>query len=106
MGVTFKENCPDVRNTKVIDVLEALKEYGIEADVTDPCADPAEMQRQYGVELVAVPSPAAYDGILLAVPHDAFRGMTAAEIRKLGKDPHVFFDMKSLFSKDESDLRL
>lgn len=106
MGVTFKENCPDVRNTKVIDVLAALKEYGITADVTDPCADPAEMRRQYGIDLVAAPEPATYDGILLAVPHEAFKAMDVAQIRGLGKNPHVFFDMKSVFAKDDSDLRL
>ena len=106
MGMTFKENCPDVRNTKVIDVISALREYGVETDVTDPWADAGDTTRQYGIALVTDTPQAAYDGILLAVPHDTFREMDVSAIRALGKDAHVFFDMKSVFAAGDSDLRL
>ena len=106
MGMTFKENCPDVRNTKIIDVVEALKEYCITIDVTDPWVNAQEMKRQYGIDLVTEPVPGSYDGMLLAVPHDTFKDRDVADIRGLGKKAHVFFDMKSVFSKEDSDLRL
>jgi len=106
MGMTFKENCPDVRNTKIIDVVEALKEYCITVDVTDPWVNAQEMKRQYGIDLVTEPVPGSYDGMLLAVPHDTFKDRDVADIRGLGKKAHVFFDMKSVFSKEDSDLRL
>ncbi|WP_298922008.1 Vi polysaccharide biosynthesis UDP-N-acetylglucosamine C-6 dehydrogenase TviB [uncultured Roseobacter sp.] len=106
MGMTFKENCPDVRNTKVIDMITALQDYGITTDVIDPCANTSEAKRQHGIELIETPEPASYDGIILAVPHEGFRSMDVAEIRALGKTPHVFCDLKSVFDKRDSDLRL
>ena len=106
MGMTFKENCPDVRNTKIIDVVEALKEYSIKVDVTDPWVNAQDMKQHYGIDLVTEPCPGSYDGMLLAVPHDIFKDRDVADIRGLGKEAHVFFDMKSVFSKENSDLRL
>ena len=106
MGLSFKEDCADVRNSKVIDVIRALREYGIDAEVTDPCAQTLEAKRQHGVTLIDAPQKASYDGIILTVPHDQFRRMSATDIRAFGKAAHVFFDMKSVFEEKDSDLRL
>jgi UDP-N-acetyl-D-galactosamine dehydrogenase len=106
LGVTFKENCPDIRNTRVVDVIRALEDYSIRVDVTDPHADPAETRRQHGIALNDAPAPSGYDGIILAVPHDDFRQMPVAQIRAAGKANHVFFDLKSVFARTDSDLRL
>ena len=106
MGITFKENCPDVRNTRVVDVVEGLEDYGITVDITDPFADPGDVATQYGRALVDVPQAGHYDGIILAVPHETFRRQGAAAIRSMGKQDHVFFDLKSIFSREDSDLRL
>lgn len=106
MGITFKENCPDVRNSKVVDVIAALRDYGITPDVTDPCADPEETKRQHGITLTTDIQPGTYDAVLLAVPHSAFVTLSADRVRAFGKSPHVFFDMKSSFPEQDSDLRL
>jgi UDP-N-acetyl-D-galactosamine dehydrogenase len=105
MGLTFKENCPDLRNSRVIDVIEELREFGVQVDVTDPWADPAEAQREYGVELTN-PVPGSYDGVVLAVAHDQFREGGARRLREFGHSSAVFYDLKSLFPRGESDLRL
>ena len=102
----FKENCPDLRNTRIVDVVEELRDFGLEVDVHDPWVDAAEAQREYGLDLVEAPSAGAYAGIILAVAHDAFRKMGSAQIRTLGTDKHLFFDLKNVFDADESDLRL
>lgn len=106
LGLTFKENCPDLRNTRVVDVIEELRDYGAVVDVHDPWADPLEAQEEYGIELVAEPAAGAYDGILLAVPHDVFRGLGVSQLRNHGTPRHVFFDLKSVFDETDSDLRL
>lgn len=106
LGVTFKENCPDVRNSKVIDVVEALQDYRLAVDVHDPEADVDATRAQHGLDLVMQPSKGSYDAVLLAVPHDAFRKMRAEDIHAYGRSPHVFFDMKSVFPMSDSDLRL
>jgi UDP-N-acetyl-D-galactosamine dehydrogenase len=106
MGLTFKENCPDLRNTRVVDVVRELADYGIRAEVTDPQADPGEAMREYGIALVAEPEPGAYDAILLAVAHRQFHELGAARIRALGKPEHVLYDLKYVLTREESDLRL
>lgn len=106
IGINFKKSSPEARNTKIIDVVEALKDYCIKVDVTDPWVNAQEMKRQYGIDLVTEPVPGSYDGMLLAVPHDFFKDRDVADIRGLGKEAHVFFDMKSVFLKEDSDLRL
>lgn len=105
MGLTFKENCPDLRNSRVIDVIEELRSFGVRVDVADPWADPAEAEREYGVELTK-PVPDTYDGIILAVSHDEFRQMGAARVRSFARNEAVFFDLKSVFESAVSDLRL
>jgi len=106
LGLTFKENCPDLRNTRVIDVVRELQDYGVIVDVHDPWADAAEAKREYGLELVAEPGAASYDGIILALAHDEYRQQGAAALRRYGGPGHVFHDLKSVFRIDESDFRL
>ncbi|WP_263289557.1 Vi polysaccharide biosynthesis UDP-N-acetylglucosamine C-6 dehydrogenase TviB [Tateyamaria pelophila] len=106
LGLTFKENCPDLRNTRVVDVVAELRDYGVHVDVHDPWVDPAEAQREYGIALVTTLEPEAYDGVILAVAHDSYLEAGAAALRGYGRPGHIFCDLKSVFARDESDLRL
>jgi len=106
MGLTFKENCPDLRNTRIIDIVSELAEYNIAVDVYDPWVSIEEAQREYGITPISEPTINAYDGIVLAVAHNEFRALGAENIRKYGKTEHVLYDLKYLLSAEESDLRL
>ena len=106
LGLTFKENCPDLRNTRVVDVVAELGDYGVQVDVHDPWIDPNEAKHEYGLDLITTPEPAAYDGVILAVAHDSYRAAGATALRGYGVPVHVFCDLKSVFARDESDLRL
>ena len=106
LGLTFKENCPDLRNTRVVDLIRELEDYGMRVDVQDPWVDPTEAQHEYGIELVTTPAVGTYDGVILAVPHADFISQGAPALHRFGKDAHVFFDMKSKFPQSDSDLRL
>ena len=109
LGLSFKENCPDVRNTKVIDIVHELKEYNIDVDVYDPCVDAEEPQQEYGISPIndiANLESNSYDGIILAVAHNQFVEMGVEKIRALGKSNHVLYDLKYLFDSDLSDIRL
>ncbi len=106
MGLAFKENCPDLRNTRVVDIVRELAEYNIEVDVYDPWVDPAEAKHEYGIEPITEVQPGTYDGIILAVAHDQFKNMSASEIRALGKPEHVLYDLKYVLTADDADLRL
>ena len=106
MGLTFKENCPDLRNTRVVDVVGELREFGIVVDVHDPWVDPAEAKDEYDLELIESPSSNVYDGIILAVAHDEFRELGEQDLRALGKDDCVIYDLKGLLPASQSDLRL
>ncbi|MCO8054011.1 Vi polysaccharide biosynthesis UDP-N-acetylglucosamine C-6 dehydrogenase TviB [Acinetobacter towneri] len=106
MGLSFKENCPDIRNTKIIDMVQALKEYELDLDIYDPWVDPKEVEHEYGLAPVNALKNNEYDAIILAVAHDQFKKMTAAEIHALGKTKHVLFDLKYILSKEYSDIRL
>ena len=106
LGLTFKENCPDLRNTRVVDVVAELRDYGVQVDVHDPWVDPKEAKHEYGLDLVTTPEPSAYDGVILAVAHDSYRDVGPTVLRGYGGLDHVFFDLKSVFARDESDLRL
>lgn len=106
MGLTFKENCPDLRNTRVVDIVRELAEYNIDVDVYDPWVDPAEAVQEYGIQPVEQPRQGAYDGIVLAVAHQQFKDMSAAQIRALGKSEHVLYDLKYVLTAEEADLRL
>ncbi|MFK7886954.1 MAG: Vi polysaccharide biosynthesis UDP-N-acetylglucosamine C-6 dehydrogenase TviB [Gammaproteobacteria bacterium] len=106
LGFTFKENCPDVRNTRVIDMVNEFKTYDSTVDVYDPWADKDEMRHEYGVELVDELKPDTYDAIVIAVAHDQFKAMGIDEVRALGRDKHVVYDIKHVFEKDAVDGRL
>lgn len=106
LGLAFKENCPDLRNSRVIDVVHELQSYGVDVDVTDPWVDTHRAQEEYGFELLPSPSAAGYDGIILAVAHRDFIDQGAAMIRSYGRADHVLFDLKSVFAMSESDIRL
>ena len=106
LGLSFKENCPDVRNTKVIDIVHELQEYNIDVDVYDPWVDASEAEHEYGIAPISEPSANQYDSIILAVAHREFAQMGVSAIRKLGRDNHVLYDLKYLFAKDETDIRL
>ena len=106
LGLTFKENCPDLRNTKVVDIIKELKEYNIEVDVYDPWIDAEEAQHEYGITPIDSLEDGKYDGVILAVAHKQFKDMGIDAIRKLGKPAHVVYDLKYLFAPEQTDLRL
>lgn len=106
LGLTFKENCPDLRNTRVVDVVRELQDYGIAVDVHDPWADPAEAQEEYGIDVVTAPQPDSYDGILLAVAHEAFKAMDGTVLKSFGRPDHVIYDLKYALPRETTDLRL
>ncbi len=107
LGLTFKENCPDLRNSKVIVVVNGLKEFNGAIDVLDPWASASEAEREYGLSLLTGPlKPGAYDAIVVAVGHRSYEQMGAEAIRALGKGGAVLFDVKGIFPKDSSDGRL
>lgn len=106
LGLTFKEDCPDLRNTRVVDIVSELRDYGVQIDLHDPLADPSEALEEYGLALTAAPEPGAYDGIILAVAHGAYRAMGAAVLRSFGSAVHVLYDLKHVLAAPESDLRL
>ena len=106
MGLAFKENCPDLRNTKVVDVVKELVEHNIEVDVYDPWVSPAAAEHEYGISPVNEPAINSYDAIVLAVGHAQFKAMSTSDIRKFGKAEHVLYDLKYLLPAEGSDLRL
>jgi len=106
LGLTFKENCPDVRNTKVVDVIKELTSYGATIDVHDPWVDPAEVQHEYGISVTPNPQNGAYDVVLIAVAHHQFRELGQKGIRAFGKDGSLIYDIKYLLPQGVSDDRL
>jgi UDP-N-acetyl-D-galactosamine dehydrogenase len=106
MGLTFKEDCPDLRNTKVIDIISELSEYGIEVDVFDPLVNVEAAKREYGISPVVTIENNTYDAILIAVAHRQFKEMGAPAVRALGKSNHVLYDLKYVLKADEVDIRL
>ena len=106
MGLTFKENCPDLRNTKVTDIIKELKEYNIHVDVTDPWCSNEEAQHEYGLTLTDEPKAGDYDAMIIAVAHDQFKAMGAETIRALGKTNSVLYDLKYVLPKEAVCIRL
>jgi len=106
LGLTFKENCPDQRNTRVIDIVHELTDYNISVDVHDPWVNAEEAVREHGISLVQDLPRGVYDAVVVAVAHDQFRAMGAEQVRSLCCDQHVLYDLKYVFGKNESDLRL
>lgn len=106
MGLAFKENCPDLRNTRVVDIVAELKEYNCRVDVYDPWVSAEESVHEHGMTPIGQPESGTYDGIILAVAHNEFRAMGAEGIRALGKPVHVLYDLKYVLAADAVDLRL
>jgi UDP-N-acetyl-D-glucosamine/UDP-N-acetyl-D-galactosamine dehydrogenase len=106
LGLTFKENCPDIRNTKVVDMVHELEDLGARVAVHDPWVNPEEARAEYGIELVATPDAGAWDAIVMAVAHDEFRALGAAGVRAFGADPSVVYDIKHILPADAVDGRL
>lgn len=106
MGLTFKENCPDLRNTRVVDIVAELKDYNCEIDVFDPWVSAKEAQHEYAITPIAQPQENTYDAIIVAVAHHEFQVMGSKVIRKLCKKNSVLYDLKYIFAPEEADLRL
>ena len=106
MGLTFKENCPDLRNTRVVDIVHEIKQYNCNVDIYDPWVDQQEVQNEYGLTPVEAPKQGNYDAVILTVAHDKTRDMGANQIRTFCKENHLLYDLKYIFSKNETDLRL
>lgn len=106
MGLAFKENCPDLRNTRVVDIVTELKDYNCQIDVFDPWADADEANHEYGLTLTEKPENGAYDAVILAVAHKKFKDMGAKAIRALAKPNAVIYDLKYILPTEDADLRL
>lgn len=106
LGFTFKENCPDVRNTRVIDIIQEFDSYHANVDVYDPWVDAAEAEHEYGITPITELKNDTYDAIIVAVSHKEFVAMGAEAIRALGKKQHILFDVKHIFPKQDVDARL
>lgn len=106
LGLSFKENCPDIRNTKIIDIVKELQEYHVDVDVYDPWINSEETQHEYGITPVNQPTVGQYDAVILAVAHNEFKEMGIEAIRSLGKTSHVLYDLKYVLAQSESDIRL
>ncbi len=106
LGFTFKENCPDVRNTRVIDIVEEFESYHANVDVYDPWVDPSEAKEEYGIDPISKLTKNTYDAIIVAVAHKEFVEMGVPAIRALGHDKHILYDVKHVFPKKKVDARL
>lgn len=106
LGLAFKENCPDLRNTRVVDIVSVLESYGVNVDIHDPWVDPKEARDEYGVEVVEEPATGQYDAIVIAVAHQQFKELGIDNIRRWGKSEQVVYDLKYLFDQSQTDLRL
>jgi len=106
MGLTFKENCPDIRNTRVVDLVEEFEYFNCNVDVYDPWVDKDEVIHEYGFKPIDQPVEGKYDAILLAVAHDEFKELSLEQIKAFGKDNHVLYDIKYLLDANEVDGRL
>ena len=106
LGLAFKENCPDIRNTKVVDLIGALRPYGVDIDVYDPWVDATEALDHCDVSVRSELINNSYDAIIIAVAHNQFKKMGGARIRELGRENHVLYDVKHMLPADQTDLRL
>ena len=106
MGLTFKENCPDLRNSKVIDLVNELKDFNFDVDILDPYVKKNDLSEELKAHIISKPTLGSYDGIIIAVAHEEFRNIGSKYIRKLGKKNHILYDLKYVLKASESDLRL
>ena len=106
LGITFKENCPDIRNTRIVEVFKKFKDFGCDVDIYDPCVSAVEVKKEYKINLIDSPKKGKYDGILIALAHDEFRGYSVTTLRNFAKKNHVLFDVKYIFEKKYVDGKL
>jgi UDP-N-acetyl-D-glucosamine/UDP-N-acetyl-D-galactosamine dehydrogenase len=106
LGLAFKENCPDLRNSRVVDIVQGLRAFGAEVDVHDPWVDADEAEHEYRIRPIAEPSPGTYDAIVIAVGHREFAALGGAGLRRLTKPGGVIYDVKCLLPRDAVDARL
>ena len=107
LGLSFKENCPDLRNTKVVDLIRSLERYGMELDVVDPWVDPEEAQREYGLSMMAaIPAHGRYGAVVLAVAHRQFAVLAAEQWQKLLTPGGVLLDLKGIVPRQLEPLRM
>ena len=106
MGLSFKENCPDIRNTKIVDMVKALKEYELDLDIYDPWVDSKEAELEYGLTPINKLENKKYDAIILAVAHDQFKSMSIKQFNAVGKERFVLYDLKYILDHRQVDLRL
>lgn len=106
LGLSFKENCPDIRNTKIVDMVKALKEYDLDLDIYDPWVDPLDAAKEYGIDPVASLAYCKYDAIVLAVAHDQFKQMSIDEFKAVAKEKYVLYDLKYILNHADVDIRL
>jgi UDP-N-acetyl-D-galactosamine dehydrogenase len=107
LGLAFKENCADLRNTRVIDLAQRFREYRVQVDIHDPWVDPAVALQEYGVDvLTSEPPSGTYDAIVLAVAHDQYRALGAEGVRRYGRPNALLYDIKSLYPRGSVDARL
>ena len=99
MGFAFKENCPDIRNTRIVEVYKKFKDFGCNVDIYDPCVSAVEVKKEYKINLIDNPKKGKYDGILITLAHDEFREYSVKTLRNLAKKTHVLFDVKYIFDK-------
>ena len=106
MGLTFKENCPDIRNTRVVDLIDEFKSFHCNVDVYDPWVNKEETFIEYGIKTIDTPVINNYDAVVLAVAHDEFKALTLDQIKSFGRDSFVLYDIKYLLKAEDSDGRL
>ena len=106
LGVTFKENCPDIRNTKIVDVYKELKDYSCKIDLHDPIADKSEIQSLFGKPAISEINRDEYDAVMICVPHIQYKKLGFKRIKSFGKEKCLIFDVKSIFEAENSVLRL
>lgn len=106
LGLTFKENCPDIRNTRVCELVTEFEKYGVSVDVNDPWVDAEEAKKEYGISIIQTPETNSYDAVVLAVAHDEYLKLGVDAIRAYGKENHVLYDIKSVLPRDKVDGRL
>lgn len=106
LGFAFKENCPDLRNTKVVDIVRELEQYNVEVEVFDPWISPEEADHEYGIQPISLPEAGKYDAVIIAVAHNQFKELGVSGLRAFGKPNHVLYDLKYVLSAEQSDIRL
>jgi UDP-N-acetyl-D-galactosamine dehydrogenase len=106
LGITFKENCPDIRNTRVVDIVSELTHYHASIDVYDPWADASEVKEEYGIELIEKPESEKYDAVIAAVAHHQFKDWNADYLESLCKPNSIIFDLKYMLDRNVADMRL